>query len=406
MEKRQRLKKKVSPKSSYVFLFFLLCFLISVHLSDACAQVGDSSAVELKKNFVELMNRWVAFRWGLNCIVYVLYYDSSILDPWIELNAKLNGWDDVEKEEFKKSVMEALKVGKYSAFLVTIENLGKEPISLSPFSDKVFLEDSKGRKYKVSSYESQLDSPITGKVQGLVFFPLLSDDASRITFKMLGLPDGEASLSWELKKKEAVKAVKEEKKELTWEQIMASTPKGKEENKAKKEKIEVKVVKPSTKVKTPPKPNLPELPKSKKAYPPQGGKSSKVLEQPVSNSTPKIEINTDNKAIVNELGKKKTASQIVVEFLEAWKLKEYERMYSMLASPTREKMSLDEFKKLVEEKLPGWLKSGDWKMLPSKEKDGEARVSLISTIKLGFIRLLESYTFALTLEKEGWKVKF
>ncbi|MCS7234003.1 MAG: hypothetical protein NZ900_07880 [Synergistetes bacterium] len=409
IRKNQRLRRNQNLKRlNSFFILTLFLFIFVAYNSNVYAESGlVSDIISLKKSFVDLMNRWVSFRWGLNCVIYVLYYDPSILEPWVELNAKLNGWNEIEKEEFRKGIESALKVGKNTAFLLTIENLGKEPVTISPLSERVFLEDSNGRKYRVSSYEAHLDFPITGKVQGLIFFPLIPKDVNKIILRISGLPDGEVLLAWNLES-QLHKAV-EGKKELSWEQVLASKesdPKSKVET----QKVEVKVVKPEGQVKSNIKPAPSEPPKVKTPpSPPKQGEGKKSEEKPKLDTS--SEVKTDlGGAQLEEIKVEKVEEtdplEILKMYLEAWKLKDYEKMYSLLSSESRNKFSLSQFKDLVEEKMPNWLRSGDYKVLQSKKKEREASISLVSTLKLGFIRILETYTFNLLLDREGWRIKF
>lgn len=400
------LRRNQNPKriNSFCAVFLLLLILYSFNVYAEDKIRGD--IVSLKKNFIDLMNQWVSFRWGLNCVVYVLYYSPSILEPWAELNAKLNGWSDAEKEEFRKSVEDTLKIGKNLAFLLTIENLGKEPINLSPLIEKVFLEDSKGNKYKISTYEAHLDSPITNKVQGLIFFPLVPKGVNRITLRVSGLPDGDALFSWNLESQAPKMA--EEKRELSWEQVLASKENNPKDNKVDTQKVEVKVVKPEGQVKTNIKPTPPEPPKVKQPPSPKQEESKKLQEKPQSSAVPEVKIGTEEIKIEGNAEKVEELDPVEVlkSYLEAWKAKDYKKMYSLLSSDSRSEYTFSQFVGLVEDKMPGWLKSGDYKVLPPKRKDKETNINLVSTLKLGFIRILETHTFTLILDKEGWRIKF
>jgi len=395
--------------------FLAILAILAFFYSSACAEDKPSlDILSLKRNFVNLMNRWVSFRWGLNCVIYVLYYDPSIVGPWVELNAKLNGWSDVEKEEFRRNVEDALKVGRATAFLITVENVGKEAISLSPLAEKIVLEDSNGNEYKVVSYENHLDSPISDKAQGLIFFPLIPKGVGELKLKIVGLPDGDALFSWSLEVKDR-EVAQEKKSELTWEQISSTKP---NQPKPEGKKVEVKVVKPEGQIKTVIKPNPPSPPSSpsKPSNPPsknedsknKGDGKDKVKEEKVPvNVVSSEKEGKDTFLLADDVEKAKVLDpmEVLKEYLEAWGREDYGKMYSLLSSATKAKLSFPEFKKVVEGEIPSWVKSGNYRLLPPKKTDKGVYISLISTVRLGFIKIVDTKSFSLVLDKEGWRIQ-
>ncbi len=422
--KEKRIKSRGKLNSRYLVSFVLSLVLLIVISFNAYAEEASSGNVEeLKRNFIDLMNKWASFRWGLSCLVYVLYYDPSILKPWVNLNASLNKWDESEKRSFEDSVKSALQIGKATAFLITIENIGKKPFSISPVSKNLVLEDSKGRKYYPMKLEPQLESPISGKVQGLVFFPKLPKDAGKITLKIKGLPDGPVSFSWSLPSYKGERRAEKHKKVISWEELAKSVPSKAEKEKraVKKEKgkAEVKVVKPKAQIKTvvkptpPQKPNFSKPPVKPKSLPPPPPKPKKISNKGAKKIPVKLlPLEKKKNSDINLLKRKTEEARIfdpqkvLVEYIAAWKRKDYKKMYSLLSSKSREKISYSKFRKIVREGPPSWIKEGKYRFLPPKKTSRGVRITLVASVKLGFIKIIQTKSFYFTLEKKGWRIQF
>ncbi len=422
--RERRIKSRDRLSSKYlVFLVLSLALLVAISFSAYAEEASAGNIESLKKSFIDLMNKWASFRWGLNCLVYVLYYDPSILKPWVDLNASLNKWDESEKRSFEDSVKSALQIGKATAFLITVENIGKKPFSISPVSKNLVLEDSKGRIYYPIKFEPQLESPISGKVQGLVFFPKLPKDAGRITLKIRGLPDGLVSFSWSLSSYKREKLAEKHKKVISWEELArsASLKSGKKNSALKKEKgrPEVKVVKPKAQIKTvikptpPQKPDFPKLLAKPKPLPPPPPKPKKVSNKGTEKIPVKLLPLEKRKDSDINLLKRKTEEvrvfdpkKVLMEYITAWKKGNYKKMYSLLSSKSREKISFSKFKKIVREGPPSWIKEGKYRFLPPKKTNRGVRITLVASVKLGFIKIIQTKSFYFTLEKKGWRIQF
>ncbi|MCD6363273.1 MAG: hypothetical protein J7M13_04660 [Synergistetes bacterium] len=424
-KERERRKKRSLNSNFLISVIFSFILILSLCWNSYAEEASAGDIEALKRKFIDLMNKWASFRWGLNSLVYVLYYDPTILKPWVELNASLNKWDESEKRSFEDSVKSALQLGKAAAFLITIENIGKKPFSIAPLSKNLVLKDSKGREYHPIKFEPQLESSVNGKVQGLVFFPKLPKDAGRITLSIKGLPDGAMSFSWILSTSEKERLAKEERKRvISWEELAKASSsrtekKGPKED--KKAKGEVKVVKPKAQIKTVIKPTPPKKPvkpevssKPLKVKLPSPPKSKKALHKkgvekiPVKLLPIKKKEETDLSFLKGKVKEIKVFDPqgVLKDYIEAWKEGNYRRMYSLLSIESRKKISFLRFKRLVKEGPPSWIKEGKYKLLPPKKTKRGTRITLVASVKLGFIKIIQTKSFYFVLEKEGWRIRF
>jgi hypothetical protein len=85
-----------------------------------------------------------------------------------------------QTEELRKSFSDELRIGSATAVLLSVYAYGSAPVSLSPMSKNIALMDSAGNRISPIVFEKRLDSPISGLVQGFVFFPLQTDKDFRI----------------------------------------------------------------------------------------------------------------------------------------------------------------------------------------------------------------------------------
>ncbi|EHM09678.1 hypothetical protein TheveDRAFT_0517 [Thermanaerovibrio velox DSM 12556] len=127
------------------------------------------------------LDRWSAIRWGSDCVVWLVHYPEEMVPAWVNLESKRRGLSPKDASAYERSFREQLRMNTSRPFLLTIQVFGS-PLRLAPLKDKLSLS-SKGRVFKPSAYDRRLDQPISGLVQGLVFFPREAVPPYRIEIK-------------------------------------------------------------------------------------------------------------------------------------------------------------------------------------------------------------------------------
>ncbi len=120
---------------------------------------------------VDILEANTSFHWGRDCLVWFVHYPESLVDPWVESDALIKGYSAEQKEAYKRSFREQLRIGHAESFLMTVYNFGPKPLNLGGIGNAVSLAARNGQRFSPMSYEKKLDQPISGVVQGLVFFP-------------------------------------------------------------------------------------------------------------------------------------------------------------------------------------------------------------------------------------------
>ena len=118
-----------------------------------------------------VLDRWTSFRWGQDNLAWVVHYPEELAEPWVKLEAQRRGFGPEETASYRRSFRQELQFDRSEAFLLTVQSFGGEPLRLSPLSKTVALVDARGRAVAPVRYEKRLDLPLTGLVQGFVFFP-------------------------------------------------------------------------------------------------------------------------------------------------------------------------------------------------------------------------------------------
>jgi len=132
-----------------------------------------------------------SFGWGKDFLVWVVNYPEDIVGPWVRVNT--GGAGDPSGKmaaDFRKS----LKIGESTPVLLSIYSYTDRTMELKPLSEKFFLKTRSGEKIAPRSYDSVFDNPITGLVQGLVFFPITDG-----TFELVLEPDRGGELTFEFR---------------------------------------------------------------------------------------------------------------------------------------------------------------------------------------------------------------
>jgi len=96
---------------------------------------------------------------------------------------------DSERRTYRESFISDLSIGTAEPVLVTIHAFGARPLSFSPFSERIALITQRGERFRPIRYDRALDQPLSGVVQGLVFFPKQNDPDFAIGISGMGVYD-------------------------------------------------------------------------------------------------------------------------------------------------------------------------------------------------------------------------
>lgn len=144
---------------------------------------GSGSIVDA----TSILERWTAFHWGRDCLVWLVHYPEELVDPWVAAEAARSGMSEAERNQYRASFTSELRIADTEPFLLTVYVFGPRPLDLGSFATAVQLESNDGKKFPPLSYERKFDQPLSGIVQGLVFFPKQADKAFSVIIRNLGI---------------------------------------------------------------------------------------------------------------------------------------------------------------------------------------------------------------------------
>ncbi len=275
------MKKSICILTLGMLIVFLFIFMAFAQEKKVVILKRSPSPVAQRKRLTSILNRFTRFHVDIGFSLYVIYYDPSIITPWVDFKRLKEHWTDKQADAFKEDFVRRLRFGRTTAFLVTIINNGYRPISLNPLSKRLMLVDNNNTVYFPVDYEKQLDSPIMGMIQGLVFFPPMPKGIQWFEVKFADFPvkDDAVTLKWSLKERQIIAGTKNEKRISASVAIQKSVKeenvpsviekKGVKESAKKESKMKVKEdTKKGAKASSPPKPKrLKET--NKKLIPPK-----------------------------------------------------------------------------------------------------------------------------------------
>ncbi|MBQ7593191.1 MAG: hypothetical protein IJU48_02420 [Synergistaceae bacterium] len=342
---------------------------------------------------VRLLERWTSSHWGQDCFVWVVHYPEEIADAWANSEALRSGMNDDERERFRKNFVNELELDKSETFLVSIYSFGGRPVNLSPVKENISLLASTGERIKPSRYDSALDYPSGGVVQGLVFFPKQSNKDYIIGIKGMGSSERIFSFAPpEIQPAPEKTAKKEEKKS---EVVVVNLPKKQPAKKATPKKEEVVV--------PPPPPQIPARPitplfreKSSDiddfARSIRDGNNQTQTNASSSSSQTQRQSNIDNAYVSRE--------SVLRKFLSLWAANSPNEMYDMLSESSKKLISRQNFAKEVNKSdVREGLKS-DYKI----DWIGEERAKVIMTRKTLIFKSVITRTLGITREGSSWRI--
>ncbi len=389
-------------------LLLFLCLCASV------ASGNPSKDREALYGEVErILNGHTSFSWGKDCIVWMVAYPETLVEPWVELKALEEGFSEEEKQAYGASFRRDLRLEDTEPLLVTLYVFGENPLDFTPLSEHIALVDASGVAIPPLSYGENLDGPLEGIVQGFVFFP---PQKGNFSIQMEGLaPGGPRTFAF------AGMEPAEEKPENSEEEVMVvrlpETPsdfeKAPESQRDKKPSPSPEPPRPT------PKPVPTEDPSKPPSYlvlPPKPPAAvSSVPEEPQEEPLPEIspplfEVEVEEKEEVLALQEPSGASsdlpfpinrvRRVESFLDAWQKGNAEAMYAMLSQKSRETHSEETFTQAVLEDQFRFALKNSYTL----KWEGEDTVKVVAPQKMLVVRVLRSKVLHLVLEGGAWYV--
>lgn len=403
--------------------FLLLLFFLFSGVAFGAPQ-GDREA--LYSEVETILNGHTAFSWGKDCIVWMVAYPEVLVDPWVELRALEEGFSEEEKGAYKASFRRDLRLHDTEPVLVTFYVFGETPLSFAPFSDHIALVNSSNSQVPPLSYAENLDAPLTGIVQGFVFFP---PQEGTFSVQVRGMAPG-APRTFVFEGMGGRRNVSEEEDDDE-HHLIVRIP----EKKASLENSS----EPSGKISPMPSPGVPKAeptpvaiptedpdkppaylvlpPKASESFPeadvvpeqPRAEDSSGEILSPAAEISPfpseegnseAWNLSDDQDKPVEELPFPINRVRRVEAFLQAWHEGKADSMYEMLSQKSRETLSREAFAEAVLEdqfrfalKNPYTLK---W--------EGEDTVKVVAPQKMLVMRVLRSKVLRLVLEKGAWYI--
>lgn len=351
-----------------------LLSLLAVLLLSAVPAAGSEAIMEA----TEILERWTSFHWGRDCLVWVVHYPEELVGPWVESEAARSGMSEEEKEEYRRAFVSELRIADTEPFLVTVYAFGPRPLDFGGFASAVRLVNKNGEKVTPLSYEGKFDQPVSGIVQGLVFFPKQPDKEFAVAMRRLGIVEEQL---------------------FTFRGDAAgTTPVAAAPETAEKEVVVVEL--PPAPRKDQPKPKPAKEPEPPQALPPPPAPAlpmelAELKPQPAPEPL-RPEPAEEPKKNVIFISRDKTLELFIGHWIEG----NTEAMYGLLSSATKTLLNEEEFRRQVASTgLRVSLRDGykvQW-------LDGD-RAKVVTAQKMLVFRTLRSKTLSLVKEDKIWKV--
>ena len=368
------------------FLFLVPVFIILTGNFFSPVFAADSNSNPFDET-IKILERWTSSHWGQDCFVWVVHYPEELAEFWAESEAIKSGMSYSEQEDFRKKFISDLKLDNSETFLISVYSFGARPVNLSPVNEKISLLSSSGERVKPSKYDSSLDYPSAGVVQGLVFFPKQINKDYMISIKGIGRNERLFSFT----PPEAPAPVKKENKQP--EVVVVNIPKRQPKKKAEA----VKAPEPPPPPQIPPRPITPLFEESSKDM----AEFVNSVKEP-KNSNSKTQVQAEKNARPSNSGNTYSSRESVLrKFLALWAINSPNEMYEMLSENSQKMISPQNFAKEISKSsdIRKGLK-GDYKI----DWIGEERAKVIVTHKTLVFKSVSSRTLGITREGSSWKI--
>jgi hypothetical protein len=336
---------------------------------------------------IRILENRTAFHWGRDCFVWMVHYSESLVDPWVASEAGRTGMTDSEQKAYRDGVISDLSIGETEPVLVTVHAFGARPLDFSPFSEKIALITPDGERVKPTKHDSVLDQPMSGVVQGLVFFPKQSDPDFAVAISGLGVYD-ERIFSFDgerpaLGNAQTIEAPKED------EVVVVELPPAPAKPAAPRTqpRREPRAARASA---PPPEPEPAPAPEPARPPEPEAPEPEIVVLEPEAPAE------DDSQDVAYS-----SREQALRTFLDLWVKFDSETMYSMLSDSSRKLFTKETFEAELKKAsdFRNALRGGyniDWL--------GAERGKVVAVRRILLIRTLLSRTLGVTREDAAWKI--
>lgn len=372
----------------------------------ACGGALAEQAANPFGETIRVLEQWTVSHWGRDCFVWIVYYPEELIEPWVEAEALRVGMSESERRAYRDTFVSELRMDKAEPFLVSVYSFGASPVSLAPVSDNILLVTAAGDRVRPVRYDTNLDQPMRGLVQGLVFFPKQRDTNFAVVIKGMGGYDerlfsfapAASSGGWE--DGEPAPAPEETRT------VVVELPK-----KPAPKKVSVRPVKPPKPAEHPAVPMAPP-PSVPRPIPPllaeDSGDMAVFVESVRDRSASADRRAADKKeSAVPETPEKNAQSayvsreQVLRQFLTLWADNRPDEMYAMLSVASRKMLSQENFAREAAKAsdFRAGLKDGyriDWV--------GEERARVTTDRRFLMFRSLVVRTLGVTREGSSWRV--
>ncbi len=394
---------------------YLLGLASIVMIYVLCLHSLPLQAKDAKVELVDKLESNTAFHWGTDCLVWIVHYPEDIVDPWVSIEASRQGLGKEEREAYRQAFVKDLKMKECEPFLMTIYNFGTKPLDLKPLSKHLFMLLN-GKKISLSAYDSKFDEPISGILQGLIFFPKVGSKDFTIT--LTGISPREMFFSFDSGKlqNEDIKVTRsteetgklpsqskpvdkvQPKQYSGSDEIVVKLPSSEEKSEQKKEDSSMQQNEPI-------EPSDNSLDAESKSNASEGFALSPAPDPLLkAQETKHVESETDLKLkeMLQDAERETSLSKedVVTLFVESWVNGDLDTMYSLLDSTTKERYSTEDFREIAMESNIRWAFKDGYNITWIDET--KAKVSGIQ--KLLLVKVERSKVVRLVQERRRWHV--
>lgn len=347
-----------------------------------------SCANAARDRSLEILNRWTSIRWGEENLAWVVYYPESLIDPWVSAEAERRRFRADQTAAYRAAFVDELRIDSTTPILLSVQVLGSKPVNLSPLADHIWLVDASGRKIRPMVIEKNLDGPLQGFAQGLIFFPKQASENFQIVvsglvperdtiFTFDGAASGETTILTAAGEPSRTISAPPEEEEVVVKIPTTSKPKPEPPKEPEKE-LEVGQ---EGETFQPTKPYVPEPEQPQQPQQPDYAEMPplprETFEEPRRETLPRM-----------------APKQALEMYLRAWVSGNTERMYQMLSEESKSKISEELFSREVAgSSFRNLLKAG-YKVTWTDEMTAKVTVSR----KFLLMRSLESTTIRFVTE--------
>lgn len=101
--------------------------------------------------------------------IVATYYSAEYIEALVQREAEKNLWTESEVENYKLELLKALQLEEYIPIMLSFDMKGA-PLRMAPFDNKVTLWVG-GKKLSPTDYDKRFNFKLSGKREGLVYFP-------------------------------------------------------------------------------------------------------------------------------------------------------------------------------------------------------------------------------------------